>query len=132
MSSNIDLVRGGYERFGATGELQTDILAPDFVWDMSHFHGWPEDQIYEGAEATRAFLTTWTDAWDDWELQLESLQEAGDRVLAIMQQRGRAKTSGMSVDMRFAQLWTIRDGKQARMAMYSDVDEAIRALNSTR
>jgi ketosteroid isomerase-like protein len=132
MSSHIDLVRGGYERFNATRELQTDILAPDFVWDMSHFHGWPEDQIYEGAEAAREFLTAWRDAWDDWELKLESLQEAGDRVLAIMQQRGRAKTSGMSVDMRFAQIWTIRDGKETRMDMYSDVDEAIRALNSTR
>jgi ketosteroid isomerase-like protein len=132
MSANLDLVRGGYERFGATGELQADILAPEFVWDMSHFLGWPEEQTYEGIEATRAFLTTWADTWDDWKLELESLQEAGDHVLAIVRQSGRAKTSGMQVDMRFAQLWTIRDGKQARMDMYSEVDEAIRALNSTR
>jgi ketosteroid isomerase-like protein len=32
----------------------------------------------------------------------------------------------MPLDMRFAQLWTFRDGRRARMEMYSDVDQALR------
>jgi hypothetical protein len=30
--------------------------------------------------------------------------------------------------MSFAQVWTIRDGKQARMEMYSDQAEALEAV----
>jgi ketosteroid isomerase-like protein len=34
----------------------------------------------------------------------------------------------MPVEMSFAQVWTIRDGKQARMDMYSDPAEALAAV----
>jgi ketosteroid isomerase-like protein len=95
---------------------------------MSHFHGWPEERHYHGVEGTRAFLRSWADAWDDWQLEVESLHETGDQVLAIMQQRGRSKTTGLSVEMSFAQLWTVCDGKQTRMEMYSDPAEAMRAV----
>lgn len=61
--------------------MHADILAPGFVWDMSHFRGWPEEQLYDGVEGARAFLRVWTEAWEDWELEVESLQEAGEQVL---------------------------------------------------
>jgi ketosteroid isomerase-like protein len=48
-------------------------------------------------------------------------------VLAILHQSGRSKATGLEVEMDFAQLWEIRDGKQARMRMYADLDEARRA-----
>jgi ketosteroid isomerase-like protein len=34
----------------------------------------------------------------------------------------------MPVDMSFAQVWTLRDGKQTRMEMYSDPNEALKAV----
>ncbi len=124
---NVDIVRRGYEHFGATGDVDVEIADPEFVWDMSHFDGWPEEQLYQGVDGTRNFLRTWAGAWDDWQLEVESLHEAGDQVLAIMRQRGRSKTTGLAVEMSFAQLWTLRDGKQTRMEMYSDVAKATRA-----
>lgn len=130
MPNNVDIVRRGYEEFSSTGELQVDIIASDFVWDMSHFRGWPEQQSYEGAHGTRAFLTAWAEAWQDWEIEVESLHDAGDQVLAITRQRGRSKSTGVEVEMRFAQLWTLRDGKQTRMEMYSDPEEAMRLVNT--
>ncbi len=36
--------------------------APDFVWDMSKFRGWPEQQTYEGMEGARAFMRDWLEA----------------------------------------------------------------------
>ena len=124
---NLDIVRGGYELFAATGELSEDISSPDFVWDMSHFEGWPEEHLYYGVEGTREFLRTWTEAWDDWKLEVESLREAGEKVLAIMRQRGRSKSTGLPVEMSFGMLWTLRDGKETRMDMYSDPTAAMRA-----
>jgi ketosteroid isomerase-like protein len=125
---NAAVVREAYERFAATGQFVGELVTDDFAWDMSHFHGWPEQQLYEGPEEAWGFLAEWTGAWDDWELDVDSLREVGDKVLALVRQRGRSKTTGAPVDMSFAQIWTIRDGKQARMEMYSDPAEALQAV----
>jgi ketosteroid isomerase-like protein len=124
---NVEIVREGYERFAATGELAPDLATDDFVWDMSNFHGWPEQQVYEGVDGARAFVSTWLEAWEDWELELEALHDAGDKVVALVRQRGTSKAAGMPVEMSFAQVFTLRDGKQSRMEMYSDRDAALEA-----
>ena len=122
------IVARGYAEFSATGELVEEITHPDFVWDMSTFSGWPERQIYEGRDGAREFLASWTEPWDNWELELEELIEAGeDEVLAVLRQHGASRTTGLEVDMRFAQLWTVRDAKIIRMRMYADPAEARRA-----
>jgi ketosteroid isomerase-like protein len=124
---NVDVIRRGYEHFASTGDFLVDHTVADFVWDMSHFRGWPEQSTYIGVDGAREFLRTWTEAWDDWGLELESLHNAGEQVVAIVHQRGRSKATGVAVEMRFAQLYTFRDGKQTRMEMYGDPAEAMRA-----
>ena len=114
---NVELVRQRYEHLAATGEPFTETTALDFVWDMSKFRGWPEQQTYEGVEGARVFLNNWLEAWDDWEVDVEALHDAGDQVVAIVRQRGRSKTTGLHVDMAYGQVFTIRDGKFARMEM---------------
>ena len=126
-AENLEIMRRGYEHFVATGALLDELVDPEFVWDMSTFGAWPERQTYEGIEGAREFLAAWVDAWEDWELEVEELREAGDRVVAVVTQRGRAKATGLPVDMHFAQLWTLRDGKQLRMEMYATPEEALRA-----
>ncbi len=128
---NVELVRLGYEQFRATGRFPGEIASPDFVWDMSNFHGWPERQAYEGIAGAEAFLRDWTAAWEDWELELDALQDAGNRVIGLVRQRGRSRSAGMLVEMSFAQVWTVRDGKETRMEMFSDRDEALRAVGLT-
>src|SRR5512133_3408776 len=125
---NIELVRERYERFIAGGELRPEEYEADFVWDMSTFAGWPEKQHYEGFAGAQQFLSDWLEAWDDWRMELEELHDAGaDRVLAVVRQQGRSKSTGLDVDMRFAQLWTLRGGRYRRMQMYAEPDEALQA-----
>ena len=124
---NLEIVRRGFEHFAATGDLLPEIVHPDFVWDMSKFEGWPEQQTYAGVNGTREFLTAWGEAWDDWELELRDLLDAGDRVLAIMLQRGRSRTSGLGVEMEFAMVWSFVHGQETRMEMYAHVSEALQA-----
>jgi ketosteroid isomerase-like protein len=126
---NVELVRRYYAHRQARGDFLAEVLAPDYVWDMSHFGGWPEQQIYEGIEEARRFIREWTAAFDDWEIEVMGLHDAGgDRVVGVLRQRGRSKTTGVPVDMVYAQVFTIRDGKQSRMEMYSDPDEALKAV----
>lgn len=125
---NVEVVRRAYERFSATGRFDAEVATPDLVWDMSNFHGWPEQQVYEGPGGAQAFLRDWAGAWDDWELEVGALYDAGEKVVAILRQRGRSKVGGIPVEMSLAQVWTMHDGKQARSDMYSDPEEALRAV----
>jgi ketosteroid isomerase-like protein len=125
---NVEILARGYARFATSRELDEETTHPDFVWDMSTFSGWPERQFYEGTAGASEFLDSWTEPWDNWELELEELVDAGgDHVLAVLRQHGTSKTTGLEVDMRFAQLWTVQDGKIIRMRMYADPDEARQA-----
>ena len=58
---------------------------------------------------------------------MEEYRAAGDKVVVIVRQRGRAKATGLPVDMHFGQVWTYRDGKQLRMEMYATPEEALDA-----
>ena len=59
-------MRRGYEQFAISRQFVAELTRADFVWDMSNFHGWPEQQTYEGVDGAEAFLREWIAAWDDW------------------------------------------------------------------
>jgi len=122
-------VRRGWEHFLATGEPLEETFDRDFVWDMSTFGELVGIQPeYKGADGMRQFLREWTEPFDSWRIDVEDLLDAGEHVVAICVQHGRAKASGLPVDMRLAMVFTVRDGLQTRMEMYADPAEALRAV----
>jgi ketosteroid isomerase-like protein len=126
---NVEIVRRHYEHRQSHDDFLEEIIAPDYVWDMSHFRGWPEQRTYEGIDGARRFIGEWTAAFDDWTIEVEAIHDASDdRVVGVVRQRGRSKSASLSVDMRYAQVFTIRDGKHVRMEMYDDPDEALKAV----
>jgi ketosteroid isomerase-like protein len=130
---NVEEIRRGFETFSATGELRSEHYAPDFVWDMSTFRGWPEQQTYDGLEGARKFIADWQEVWDDWEVETEQLLEAGDdKVVVILRQWGRSRATGATSEMHFAQVWTFKDGLQIRMQMYASPEEALDAVGIER
>ena len=120
-------MRRGYEHWFGTGEFLLEDPDPDFVWDMSTFAGWPERQTYPGVEGARQFIADWDEAWETWEVEVEDHIDAGERVVTIVRQRGRAKATGVAVEMRFGQVWTFRNGLRVRMQMYASPEEALEA-----
>ena len=125
---NVEIVVRAYEHFVATGDILEENFHPEFVWDMSTFSGWPEQQTYPGVEGARQFIADWTEQWDDWQLELEEVRDADDRVVMTMNQRGRSKVTGLPAEMQFAQVYTVRDGKQIRMEMYASPADALDAV----
>ncbi len=125
---NVEIVRRSYEHFVATGEFLAETMHDDFVWDMSTFRGWPDRQSYSGIEGATEFNADWDAAWDDWRLEVEVYIDAGgDRVVTIVRQRGRSKTSGVTVDMRFGQVFKVREAQLRGMRMYASPSEALEA-----
>ena len=86
-------------------------------------------ETYKGIEGARRFIRDWTAVFDEWEVDLEEVHDAGgDKVVGIQRQRGRSKSSGLSVDMLFAVVYTLRDGQETRAEPYADPGEALKAV----
>jgi ketosteroid isomerase-like protein len=125
-AQNVQTLEEGYAWFSRHGRFPDHLATPDFVWDMSRFHGWPEQQSYDGMDGANEFLAAWGAAWVQWRVEVEAMHEVGERVVTILRQHGRSKAGGMPAEMSFAMVWSFRDGKEARMEMYSDPAEALR------
>ena len=50
-----------------------------------------------------------------------------NRVLALMEIRGRSKTHQVEMPIEAANLWTLRDRKVARLELFLDQTEALEA-----
>jgi ketosteroid isomerase-like protein len=125
-SANLDLVRSifvGWEQgdFSSTWWAHPEI---ELV-----LVGGPERGTFSGlagmAAGWREFLRTWEDlrAVPDQYLELDE-----DRVLVILHNSGRGKTSGLevgSIRQRSANLFEIEDGKVKRLVAYWDADPAL-------
>ena len=79
---------------------------------------------------TREFLST----WDQLRTEAQEYRELDDgRVLVFVHNHGRGRASGMEVDQLMgtgegANVWVIRDGKVAKVAMYWDRARALADL----
>lgn len=124
---NVETLEEGFAWFAEHARFPGHLAASDFVWDMSHFRGWPEQQLYEGIDGANEFLASWGNSWADWRVDLESMHDAGEKVVTVLRQVGRSKVSGMQTEMSFAMVWSFRDGLETRMEMYSDPREALEA-----
>ena len=125
---NVEVVRQGFSHFQATRDFSATRV-PDLVWDMSKFRGWPEQQTYEGLDGARAFIKDWTAVFNEWSVELEEIRDAGgEKVVALLHQRGVSKLSGLPTDMLLGAVYTVRDGNATRLELYADPAEAFKAV----
>jgi uncharacterized protein len=125
---NVEVVREGWDAW-MRGDMPGLFrqLDPDVVWDTSHFHDWPEP-TYHGIEGVERFLSEWLDVWAGLELEVEDVCAAPDgRVLSLILQRGKGRSSGLEMEMEMAQVATLRNGKVTRLDNYEDRAEALEA-----
>jgi ketosteroid isomerase-like protein len=61
------------------------------------------------------------------EFELEAAHDAGGRVVTIATVRGVGGTSGAPGEIRFGQVWSLREGKVSRMDSYYKASEALEA-----
>jgi ketosteroid isomerase-like protein len=125
--ANLDLLRRGFEHVARTGELLPETAHPDFVWDTTTFRGGMQSAKCVGVEEVNEWLAEWAGTFEDWSIEVEEFYDAANQVVTVLRQHGKAKHGGPEVEMRFAQVWTFRDGLLARMNMYADRDEALAA-----
>jgi ketosteroid isomerase-like protein len=95
---------------------------PDIVWNPI------EESPTQGHDAVRASLARWKGEWDDYRLMPEEFVERGDRVVVTVRLGGRGRGSGVEIDARFYDVYTLRDGKIVRMDQFTERADALEAV----
>jgi SnoaL-like domain len=78
-------------------------LPEDFQWIVP---GFPGEEHATGPADTIQFFRDWIDQWAELHVDWRLEQSAPETVLATVDMRGTGRASGVSVELRFAQIWT--------------------------
>jgi ketosteroid isomerase-like protein len=95
---------------------------PGIVWNPI------EESPTQGHDAVRASLARWKGEWDDYKLSAEEFADRGDRVVVTVRVGGRGRASGVEIDARFYDVYTLHDGKIVRMDQFAERSEAFEAV----
>jgi ketosteroid isomerase-like protein len=85
-------------------------------------------ETLRGHDGVAVAFRDWFEAFEEFTIEPENFIAHGDRVLVPMRQRARGKGSGLEIEQRFYQLFTLRDGMVFRFEEYSDEADARKAL----
>ena len=85
-----------------------------------------EPDTYRGHDGVRRYFQTF-DAMDDVRFEPQRFWDAGEAVVVDMRLTARGKQTSIPVEQRYAQIWTLRDGKATGVRTYVSVREALDA-----
>ena len=126
---NVDALKSVYAEWsrGDWSSTFPDVFAPDYEWgwseDFSGLEGPSRDPAMD--DGTTSFrLREWLTAWKDWRCVAEDYISDGDQVLVLTRYSGKAKGSGVPLDVVGAHLWTMEDSMAKRLVVYSSRERA--------
>jgi ketosteroid isomerase-like protein len=125
---NVEVVHDSLKAFADRGlDAMAEFWDADINWRA--IEGAPDDVgEMHGPEAVRRYLQEWIDMFDNITNVPEELLDVGDdRVVAVQHATGRAKASGVETEIRYAVVYTLRDGKIVRAREYIDRKQALKA-----
>jgi ketosteroid isomerase-like protein len=83
---------------------------------------------YRGVDGLRAAWLDWLAPWESYRAEIEDVIDAREgRVLVLTRDYARPKGSPSEVNFKGAPVWTVRDGKVARIEFYFNRDEGLKA-----
>jgi ketosteroid isomerase-like protein len=124
---NVEIVRQMITAFAeGDDERLVELFDPQIEYDVSRTS--PESRVAHGQEELAKVIEQWLATWDDHRLELVDLIDAGDeRVVALMNERGKMKGSDTWVEHQVGVLFTLHDGRITRYEEYQDKAGALEA-----
>ena len=123
---NLEIVRTAYEAFGRRDtEAMLDLISDDFALDLSK-HPIPDfPNVGTGPEHLTRFLATYIAGFSDYTLEATRLLEARSQVVAACHDTAHLGPALVRRDL--AHVWTISEGKIARVQVFPTIGEALQA-----
>ena len=113
--------QGGFTAVAAGGFSHLDF---EVRFQPNHPLGGETRQTADGREAMSEFVAS----FDDFHAEAEEVIDAGDdRVVVALRERGRPRGGSVELDQVFGILYTLRDGKLARMEWFDSPEQALAA-----
>jgi ketosteroid isomerase-like protein len=107
-------------------DVPTDLISPEIelVSPLTGLRGRP----YRGYADARQWLVDIREQFERWDYEIAEVREVADFVVAFGEVHLEGRTSGVSLDQRVAWLAAFAaDGRIARMEVFTEPDEALRA-----
>ena len=124
---NVEVVRRAITAF-IEGDYKRliDLSDPQIEYDVSRTS--PESRVVRGPEEILAVLQEWVDTWDEHQVELVELIDAGgERVVAVIQERGKLKSSDTWVEHPRRVVYTVRNQRVLRYEEHEDRAQALEA-----
>jgi hypothetical protein len=81
-----------------------------------------------GLGSLRTLWLDWLDPWESYRTEIDDVIDAGDEVVVLPRDYGRRAGMDVEVNVLGATVWTVRNGKVARVAFYLHRSEALEAV----
>jgi uncharacterized protein len=124
--TNIELVQSAFDAWNRRDlEAFAGHAAEDVAWVevAGRPEGVPTERL--GRDRMRRSLEALFDVWDSYHVEVERIEEAGDRVVAVVREVGRGRASGVEIDGRWGYLITVQMGYIVRIEAYRDAAVAL-------
>jgi ketosteroid isomerase-like protein len=106
-----------------------DELHPDI--EFADLPQAPEEKVKRGPERVQNWYRDMAEIWEEMRLEVEDVTELdSERLMATLRIRARAKRSGIEVDQKVVNLFTLKDDKLYRLQAFSDMESALEAAGA--
>jgi ketosteroid isomerase-like protein len=126
VSGNLALVRSVYAAWGRGDFSSVEWAHPDIEFVIADG---PEPDATVGLVAVARRLGEVLRPWKDFKVAAEEIRELdGERVLVLVHDRARGKSSGVEIQAEEAHILRLRNGKVARLVVYAHREHALADL----
>jgi ketosteroid isomerase-like protein len=126
MPDNIEVVKQGFEALDTGGvEAMIELLDPDFEAVVPPELS-VEPDTYRGHDGMRRYFAAF-EGLEDVRFEYVDAVAAGDKVVVTMMLRAKGTDTGIPVEQLGHQVWTIRDGRAARVEAFANKSDALAA-----
>jgi ketosteroid isomerase-like protein len=128
-SANVAMIQQLYRAL-SQGDAQgvAAVCTADVRWEITP--GFPHSATFVGLDAVfNDFFAPLMQEFESWRTVPETFLDAGDHVVVLGHYHSRAKATGKDMTARFAHVWSLDDGKAARLRHYADTVQLARALD---
>jgi ketosteroid isomerase-like protein len=118
------------EAFADAPRLRAAFLhyfAEDLEWVMpTGFEADAPSESHWGVDGAIAAMTDHLSSWAEYRNEVEHYIDAGDCVVALTHEYGRARNGGTELDLELGMVWQFSAGKIARVETFSGHEQALR------
>ena len=123
---NVEIVRTAFDAY-FRGDMESvfSLVDPEIV--VMQPPEMPDAMPRHGHAGVMEAIAVWPEQWDDYQLEIVQIVDAGSHVAVRTHQRGRGRRSGVVVEDEIWFVAVFRNGKIAEWRMFGAESDALEA-----